>query len=217
MILISYTPVHMHLKSMSILAVQLIHSVVLAPGCHLPVCCHRGVSSHAHPDVYALLPHPQALLSIIVALTDSGQQDKLSQFLSARPEATSISFLTWLQRQGAAARNRGTRQKLDSICEKLVVFREVSEQDQLEAVYAATLDALTDGSSNQEEHVALMTRDPAAYSRALATSLTGHAPDPQDYMEEQPMYGLLLAAAPPAALTPEGIKQAHQQVRLHRQ
>ena len=57
---------------------------------------------------------------------------------------------------------------------------------------------------------ALARVDPGAYASALSTALTGASPQLQGYGAA---YDALLAAAPPAALTPEGVAKAHREVR----
>jgi hypothetical protein len=61
--------------------------------------------------------------------------------------------------------------------------------------------------------LALVTSDPSAYALSLAEAVTGAPAVREGY---GPAYDALLAAAPPAALTPEGVAKAHKEARGRR-
>ncbi|KAF8058463.1 hypothetical protein HT031_005587 [Scenedesmus sp. PABB004] len=161
---------------------------------------------------------------------------RLEAFLRSQPAATSIPFISWLadleaaasgaprlaRRAPRAARRRRTRARarsrrgrpagaragarkaqLAALCEALLLAREAADAEGQEALYADTLRLLSRG---REESAALMAAQPAAYALALAEGLTGAPAALRGY---GPALDLLLQAAPPAALTPEGVAQGH--------
>ncbi|KAG1675124.1 hypothetical protein FOA52_003347 [Chlamydomonas sp. UWO 241] len=62
------------------------------------------------------------------------------------------------------------------------------------------------GQRAREAAVAVLSSSPELYAAALGEKLTGHPALVAGY---DPLYDAILQAAPPAALTPEGVKRAH--------
>lgn len=83
----------------------------------------------------------------------------------------------------------------------------------MDRLYEASLGLLSSGApEGQQEAAALaLRRDPDQYALQLAEAVTGVPVVQEGYGQA---YDLLLKVAPPAALSPEGVKKAHGQVRV---
>jgi hypothetical protein len=97
-------------------------------------------------------------------------------------------------------------QKLTAICERLVTGRLAQDDQRLDQLYVASLAQISDGGVDS---AALALADPQQYSVQLAEAVSGEQVVKRGY---GPAFDAVLAAAPPAAMTPEGIKQGHELV-----
>lgn len=97
-------------------------------------------------------------------------------------------------------------QKLTAICERLVTGRLAQDDQRLDQLYVASLAQISDG---DVDSAALALADPQQYSVQLAEAVSGEQVVKRGY---GPAFDVVLAAAPPAAMTPEGIKQGHELV-----
>jgi len=68
---------------------------------------------------------------------------KLEAFVRARPEPTSIAFISWLADLEAGAPQGPEKVQLGVLCGWLVALRDLMEREAQEEVYAATLAALS--------------------------------------------------------------------------
>ncbi|GBF96040.1 hypothetical protein Rsub_08855 [Raphidocelis subcapitata] len=148
----------------------------------------------------------RVLLAILLKLSEgSGSDARFRAFVAAQPSATAVPFLTWLARLEARAASPEERAALCALCERLVIAREQSEADALDELYEASLRLVAGG---DEREAALVRADPADYALRLAGAVTGGPVVTRGYGAA---YDALLAAAPPAALTPEGVAKAHKE------
>ncbi|GLC36716.1 hypothetical protein PLESTB_000790400 [Pleodorina starrii] len=147
------------------------------------------------------------LLALVAHLLSKFDKQQLHNFLTAKPEAVSIPFLSWLADQEANAVGE-QKMVLAGICEELVRLREQLESDRMGELYAATLVSLTEADPGAAA-LALAAK-PEQYAAKLAQRVTG-SPVVTDGFD--PVYDILLKVAPPAALTPEGVAKGHEQAR----
>ncbi len=148
----------------------------------------------------------QVLFAILAKLSAPGSRPgQLEAFLRAQPTATSIPFISWLADIEAAATGP-EKQRLGSLCGLLVGAREALNAEGQGELYAACVAALGGGSAGQE---GLLVSEPGVYAAKLAEAMTG-----QEVVREgfTPGMDALLAVAPAAALTPEGIRKGHELV-----
>ncbi|GIL62300.1 hypothetical protein Vafri_16578, partial [Volvox africanus] len=143
-----------------------------------------------------------ALVARLLALPDKKQ---LHDFLTTKSEAVSVPFLLWISDQEAGAVGEQKR-VLSGICEELIRFREQLESERMDALYADTLMALTDGESDPGAAALALAARPEQYASKLAQRVTGSSVLTDGF---NPVYDVLLKVAPPAALTPEGIAKGH--------
>ncbi|KXZ45834.1 hypothetical protein GPECTOR_50g628 [Gonium pectorale] len=153
--------------------------------------------------------HGEVLLALVVRLMALPDKDQLANFLRAKPEAISVPFLSWIADQEANAVGEQKR-VLAGICEELVRFREQVEDERMEALYADTLTALTDGEADPGAAALVLAASPGQYATQLAERVTGSPMVTDGY---DPVYDVLLKVVPPAALTPEGVRQGHEKAK----
>ena len=161
-----------------------------------------------------------ALLAILLRLSAPGDEERFAAFVAAQPSATAVPFISWVaDLEARAARGGEERAALGALCERLVFAREAAEADGLDELYAASLrliaeaeGAAADGDEEDEEQAQAaalaIVADPATYAARLAEAVTGVPALREGYGAA---YDALLAAAPPAALTPEGVALAHKE------
>jgi hypothetical protein len=145
----------------------------------------------------------QLLFKIVLKLSEAPGPEPLAAFLAKNPEAASVPFLWWVSELEAAAAEPREKAALGALCGRLLAAREEQDEARMDDLYASTLQRISGGDAAAE---GLVLGDPAAYSSALARTLTGADPSAMGY--EDPLLDVILAAAPPAALTVAGVKQA---------
>ncbi|KAG2502226.1 hypothetical protein HYH03_000712 [Edaphochlamys debaryana] len=136
-------------------------------------------------------------------------KQQLHGFLRAQPDVVSIPFISWVAEQEADAVGEQKR-VLAGICEELVTFREQLEEERMDALYADSLAALTDGAAEPREAALALASSPERYANALAERVTGVPVATEGF---DPVYDALLKVVPPAALTPEGVRQGHERAK----
>jgi len=150
----------------------------------------------------------QLLFKIVLKLSEAPGPEPLEAFLAKNPEAASVPFLWWVAELEAAAAEPREKAALGALCARLVAAREEQDEVRMEDLYASTLARISGGDAAAE---GLVLADPAAYASALARTLTGADPAAMGYAD--PLLDVIIAAAPPAALTAAGVKQARARAR----
>ncbi|GIL85540.1 hypothetical protein Vretimale_13382 [Volvox reticuliferus] len=151
----------------------------------------------------------QVMLALVARLLALPDKKQLHNFLTTKSDAVSVPFLLWIADQEASAVGEQKR-VLSGICEELVRFREQLESDRMDALYADTLVALTEGESDPGAAALALAERPEQYAAKLAQRVTGSAVLTDGF---NPVYDVLLKVAPPAALTPEGVAKGHDLAR----
>ncbi|KAF5829176.1 hypothetical protein DUNSADRAFT_16441 [Dunaliella salina] len=108
--------------------------------------------------------HQESLLKVASPATD--------QLLRARPETTSMEFMLWVAEQEAQAQPGQQKELLASVCQRLVMFRELLDQERMDALFVSTSKALQVDQRHDEEAALLLGGAQPSLSSDISPSST---------------------------------------------
>mmetsp|Transcript_26998 Transcript_26998/g.69583 ORF Transcript_26998/g.69583 Transcript_26998/m.69583 type:complete len:353 (-) Transcript_26998:1240-2298(-) len=130
--------------------------------------CRAAMRSDApNNNLHAAPPAPplsEAAKRILLAMLTKMVHQELSagvaspatdQLLRARPETTSMEFMLWVAEQETQAQAGQQKELLASVCQRLVMFRELLDQERMDALFVSTSKALQ-GEQEHAEGAALL-------------------------------------------------------------